>query len=71
MNKYLLYTTQGYCEDPNGEEIDNCQYLGRVAARDEDEAVEKFFNEHPWVSDSGYTKSGVIVAQLHGGEDIY
>ena len=71
MNKYLLYTDEGYCEDPNGEEIDNCQYLGRVAARDEDEALDKFFNENPWVSESGYSKAGVIVAQLHGSESIY
>lgn len=45
MNKYILYTTEGYCEAPNGESIDNCQYLGRVMATDDDEAVEKFVNE--------------------------
>ena len=71
MNKYILYTGEGYCQAHDGHEIDNCQYLGRVAARDEDEAVDKFFNENPWVSESGYSKAGVIVAQLHGGEDIY
>lgn len=71
MNKYLLYTDEGYCQDPNGADIDNCQYLGRVTARDEDEAVDKFFNEHLWVSESGYSKDGVIVAQLHGDENIY
>lgn len=71
MNKYLLYTDEGYCQAPDGHEIDNCQYLGRVAARDEDEAIDKFFNEHPWVSESGYSKAGVIVAQLHEHESIY
>lgn len=71
MNKYLLYTDEGSCQDPHGAEIDNCQYLGRVAARDEDEAVDKFFYENPWVSKSGYSKAGVIVAQLHEHEDIY
>lgn len=71
MNKYLLYTDEGYCQAPDGHEIDNCQYLGRVAARDEDEAIDKFFNEHPWVSESGYSKAAVIVVQLHGGEAIY
>lgn len=71
MNKYILYTHEGYCQAPDGHEIDNCHYLGRVAARDEDEAVDKFFNENPWVSESGYSKAGVIVAQLHEHEGIY
>lgn len=71
MNKYIIYTTEGYCEDPNGNEIDNCQYLGRVEATNEDEAVEKFMNEHPWVRESGYTSYRMIAAQLHDGEEVY
>lgn len=71
MNKYILYTTEGYCEAPNGESIDNCQHLGRVMATDDNEAVEKFVNEHPWFLENGYDPGEICIAQLHDSEEIW
>ncbi len=71
MNKYFIYTTEGYCEDPNGNEISNCQCLGRVLAVDEDEAVEFFLRDNPWVLEDGYNPDEFCIAQLHDSEEIY
>lgn len=71
MNKYILYTIEGYCEDPKGNEVDNCQYLGRIEAADEGEAVEKFCEEHPNIQSRGYNPNLIVAAQLHDSEEIY
>lgn len=71
MNKYIIYTTEGYCEDPNGNEVCNSQLLGRVMATDEDEAVENFLKDNSWVLEDGYSPDEFCIAQLHDDEKIY
>lgn len=71
MNKYLIYTTQGYCEDPIGNEIDNCQVLGRIEATDRKEAIDKFLKDHEWVQRSRYSPYYMSAVQLHNDEVIY
>jgi len=70
MNKYIIYTTQGYCESPDGEEISNCQVLGKALGSDEDDAVDRLFDEQPWIQQSGYDKDCCIVYQLDNSEEI-
>lgn len=71
MNKYIIYTTEGYCEGPNGNEVCNCQLLGRVMATDEDEAVKYFLRDNQWVLEYGYSPDEFCIAQLHDSEEIY
>ena len=71
MNKYIIYTTEGYCEDPRGNEVSNCQLLGRVVATDKDKAIEQFLRDNQWVIKDGYDPEEFCIAQLHENEDIY
>ncbi len=48
MNKYLIYTGQGWTEDPNGERVENCQILGRAEGENEDDALDSFLKNNPW-----------------------
>lgn len=70
MNKYVIYTAQGYCEDPDGNEVDNYQILGWIQANDKKEAVEKFLNDNSWVSEKGYDKHGFVAQQLSDNERV-
>ena len=66
MNKYLIYTAQGWTEDPNGNEVDNCQILGRAEGYDKDEALDNFLKNNPWVENDGY--DDFMLVQLHDSE---
>lgn len=72
MKKYLIYTTEGYCEDPHGDEICNCQVLGRVTANDKSGAIDKFIHEHIHLFEiRGFSPYCVNAAQLDNSETIY
>ncbi len=66
MNKYLIYTGQGWTEDPNGERVENCQILGRAEGENEDDALDSFLKNNPWVEESGFDEFDL--AQLHDTE---
>lgn len=70
MKKYLLYTSEGYCEAPDGDSIENCQYLGRVEADNEEEAIDKFFNEEEWPYEREYDPCMVTAVQLADNERV-
>ncbi len=69
MNKYIIYTFEGNCQDPYGNDIFNCQLLGRIVAYDKEEAIQKFIAENEWVSRSGFSPDRMRAAQLHDSED--
>lgn len=47
MKKYIFYTSEGFAEDNNFEQIENCQILGWQEGKDEKEAFENFKIENP------------------------
>lgn len=69
MNKYLIYTVEGYCEGPDGEEIANCQVLGRIEAESKDGAIYKFFYENTWPSAHGFNADHAMAVQLNDDEE--
>lgn len=71
MNKYVFYTSDGFCEDPNGNPIDNCQLLGWIKADSKEEAIDRFLAEDgDWVLERGYRKGNLRVAQLSDNENL-
>lgn len=70
MNKYIIYTPEGTCEDPNGNDIWNCQVLGRAIGNDPNEAIENLLSENEWITEDGYDSNEFIVAQLHESEPV-
>lgn len=70
MNKYIIYTPEGYCEDPNGNDVCNCQVLGKVEAIDKKAAVKKLFEEQSWIEEDGFSPDEVYVSRLHDNETI-
>lgn len=64
MNEYLIYTLGGFCQAPNGDDIDNCQVLGRAKGKDEVEAIENLLLENPWIIDFGYEQKDFMIVQI-------
>lgn len=70
MNKYLIYTSEGYCEDPNGDEVCNFQVLGTAEGIDKDDAVESLLDDNKWILDDGYSPRHFYAVRLHDSENI-
>lgn len=68
MKKYIILTTEGHCESPEGEMVDNCQVLGRASGETEYQAVETFLKQNPWVISMDYKPENFIIARLHDTE---
>lgn len=64
MSEYLFYTTEGFTQDPNGNDVENCQVLGRTFGRNEDEAKCNLLKENPWIEKAGFDATALIVKQL-------
>lgn len=64
MNEYLIYTFGGFCQSPDGEDIDNCQVLGRAKGKDGDEAIDNLLVENPWIIGSGYKREDFVIVQI-------
>lgn len=70
MNKYIIYTPEGYSEGPNGNDAWNCQVLGRAMGANPKEAIENLLRDNEWVRNGGYDPCEFIVAQLHESERV-
>lgn len=64
MNEYIFYTTEGFTQDPNGNDIENCQVLGCAFGNNPKEAEENLLKENPWIVEAGFSESEFIVRQL-------
>ena len=72
MTKYIFYTTEGFTQSPDGEDIDNCQLLGCAYGQDKQEAMDNLLTENPWIKERGFEPRKAICAELattHNAED--
>ena len=72
MEKYIFYTTEGFTQAPDGEDIENCQLLGCAYGQDKQEAMDNLLTENPWIKERGFEPRKAICAELattHNAED--
>lgn len=72
MKKYIFYTTEGFTQAPDGEDIENCQLLGCTYGQDKQEAMDNLLTENPWIKERGFEPRKAICAKLattHNVED--
>ena len=72
MEKYIFYTTEGFTQAPDGEDIENCQLLGCTYGQDKQEAMDNLLTENPWIKERGFEPRKAICAELattHNAED--
>lgn len=64
MSEYIFYTTEGFAQDPNGNDAKNCQLLGRAFGKNKEEARCNLFKENPWIEEAGFDTAYFIIKQL-------
>lgn len=64
MENFIFYTTEGFTQDPNGNDIENCQMLGIAKGKDKVEAKENLLKDSPWILEAGFAPTEFIIRQL-------
>lgn len=64
MAEYIFYTTEGFTQAPDGEDIENCQLLGRAYGKDEHDALSNLLKENPWIKERGFKTYEAICKEL-------
>ena len=69
MAEFIIYTTEGFTQDTNGNDIENCQMLGIAKGKDKLEAKDNLLKDNPWIIETGFDKSEFIIRQLMTDEE--
>ena len=65
LSEYIFYTTEGFTQDPECDNVENCQVIGRALGENEDEAKKNLLKENPWIEDEhGFDKEMFISKEL-------
>jgi len=64
MSEYIFYTTEGFTQGPNGNDVENCQVLGRTFGKNEKEARCNLLKDNPWIEEAEFDTTDLIVKQL-------
>lgn len=64
MSEYIFYTTEGFTQAPNGNNVENCQVLGRAFGKNIKEARCNLLKENPWIEEVGFDMEDLLVKQL-------
>ena len=64
MAEYIFYTTEGFTQDPEGEEVENCQLIGRAFGNNENEAKNNLLKKNPWIKEHSFDKEMFIGREL-------
>ena len=71
MNEYIFYTTEGVTLPPYEDKgVNNCQLLGFVKAKNSSEAKDLLLKENPWIIETGFSISEILVKQVLTNEQI-
>lgn len=53
MKHFIFITTQGFTQTPNGNDIENCQVLGRSRGDSKYEALQSLLDDNSWIESGG------------------
>jgi hypothetical protein len=64
MTEYIFYTTEGFTQAPDGDDIENCQLLGRAFGKDKHDALSNLLKENSWIEERGFEPDEAICNEL-------
>lgn len=64
MTEYIFYTTEGFTQAPDGDDIENCQLLGRAFGKDKHDALINLLKENPWITERDFEPYESICKEL-------
>ncbi len=69
MAEYIFYTTEGFTQDPKGNDVENCQLMGIASGANMEDAKNHLLRENPWIEEHGYDPRMLICRELTSCED--
>lgn len=70
MAEYIFYTTEGFTQDPKGDDVENCQLLGQAFGDDMSDARCNLVKENPWIEEHGFDGGMFICRELAPCENV-
>lgn len=64
MAEYIFYITEGYTQDPKGNEVNNYQVLGTAFGENAKVAKKHLIEDNPWIKEAGFSTESLIVKQI-------
>ena len=64
MSEYIFYTAEGFTQDPNGDDMENCQVLGRAFGENAEIARDNLLRENPWIQEHGFDVAKIRCERL-------
>jgi len=64
MKRFIYFTEQGYCEAPNGKQVENFQVLGIENGETEDEARKALLANNSWIVENGFRQEKIWCREL-------
>ena len=64
MAEYIFYTTEGFTQAPEGDDVENCQLVGRAFGDNENEAKNNLLKENPWIEEHGFDEEMFVGKEL-------
>lgn len=64
MANYIFFTPEGVTLNPHGDEIENCQLMGRASGSCIEEALNNLLDENPWIRVNGFSPSEFIAEEI-------
>lgn len=64
MSEYIFYTSEGFTQDPNGDDVENCQLMGIASGLDAKEALLNLLDENPWIEGHCFDPTKFICKEL-------
>ena len=64
MNEYIFYTSEGYCESPSENKVENFQVLGFEKGQSKEEALSKLLENNSWIKENTYNVDEIIGCQV-------
>ena len=64
MNEYIFYTTEGFAQDPNGKDVENCQLIGMAFGSDCKDALHNLIANNSWIENHHFDPGKFICKEL-------
>ena len=65
MNEYIFYTSEGHTCAPNEYyEVDNCQVIGKVFGRTQDDALKNLLKDNDWIDKANFNHQEFVGKQI-------
>ena len=64
MKEYIFYSLEGFTQAPDGDDIENCQLLGRAYGNDKYDAYQNLLKENTWIEERGFKSYKTIGKEL-------